>query len=168
MKLADLIEVGKELAITYQEEKKAVFIEIVLAAFAAQSSTRMAGDIDLTPEMTGILENTEISKSEKMRQLHILGMSTAQISRETGGHYSFCHTIITKFKGQQAVAKLLEEAKQQITAAVVEPDVEFNTTPEEAREFFGEMVEAPPVILQETGKTKKVRKPKKVEDTVEA
>jgi hypothetical protein len=83
--------------------------EAAKAAKAAGGSTK-AKTIEITPEMTAIIEDTQKAKSVKMRQLFDLGMGVGQISAVVFGHYSFVYNTIAAYKAQKQLKQLTEAA----------------------------------------------------------
>lgn len=55
-------------------------------------------DVHITSSQQVILEDSSISKSEKMRRLYRRGMTIADIHRVLGSHYSFTYGVIDRYR----------------------------------------------------------------------
>ncbi len=82
----------KEVEVTVEELNAA-------ASKAKVKFNKMAGT--LTDDHRAILNNKDLTKSDKIRKLYKAGgLSKAQIARVTKSHYSFAFSVIEKFQGR--------------------------------------------------------------------
>lgn len=131
MNLAQLKETAIALDVVFDEQvKKVVLLEAVLAANSQALGCKMPGDVELTERSVTALEQMKagtLSKSKTFQILHEEGISTAQISRETGAHYSFVHTTLNRIKMSAASQAALDE----VTRTLNELEMAVKKTKEE-------------------------------------
>lgn len=114
LKLQDLQTLASDLDIGLDfggyKKKKDHLLEDVLA-YIAEKREQEAADAPLNVEQQAVKDRTDISKSEKIRQLFTLGISIAQISRELSAHYSLVHGVVRKMQAKELVISEEPEAK---------------------------------------------------------
>ena len=83
-----------------EEEKRMAAREAASKPSADESTARPKKTVEvaINDKHRAIIDNNDISKSEKMRRLWKKGMSIADIHRVLSTHYSFTYGVIDRFR----------------------------------------------------------------------
>lgn len=99
-KYNELIALCPKVGLKYQYQKKEQLRELLLQKIKEESAPiKIKKKKTVDPNINEILNTNGVSKSERMRRIFDLGISSpAEIAKLTNSHYSFVYSVLSKHK----------------------------------------------------------------------
>lgn len=167
MKIAELQEYAQKVGVSTTktvEEKEVPLTKLFLLErvleFIRKNKKNSTASITLTEEQQKIVDDANSTASTKIRTLHDEGLSTAQIAKILGKHYSFCHSTISRYKAAKEAGRTIgERTKKEVKQANEKKSAETDKAPIEEKKESAD--KTPKDNAPETPKVEKKTKARK-------